>query len=282
MKNIFVELRSGYSYLSKVEQAIADVILRDPQQFITSSTAKLAQAAGVSQGSINNFSRKFSSGGFSALKLRVAACIPEQKDEQFSVVDTEQGLKAAMEAKLRACCRAYENTLELNDEQNLRTAAELILAARRVQVFGVYYSGITANDLCYHLIQLGIPAAFVSDTLMCAVSATMLDETGLMIAVSASGKTKEIIEAVKIAKENGAPVICLTSDRFSPLAALSDAVLLTASSGISVADSADETRLAQHLVTDTLCAYIREKTETDDAHRFYQLREIANSHSVED
>ena len=110
----------------------------------------------------------------------------------------------------------------------------------------------------------------------------MMNETGLMIAVSNSGRTKEIIDAVDIARENGAKIIGLTSDRFSPLAAKSDALLLTASSGLSVTDRADEIRLAQLVVLDTLCAYLRNKVEAGDSGNFYRLKQIVNSHSILD
>lgn len=226
-KSILSELRSAYPFLSPVEKKIADLALHDPHGFITLSTAELSLRAGVSQGSINNFSKKFSDGGFAALKLRVAGCLPEQQtEEQFSVIDPSQTIKAAMTQKIKANTAAFYNTLEINDEQAFQQAVELILNAKKLQVYGVYYSGIAANDFCYHLLQLGIPASFVSDMLMCAVSAFMMDEAGVMVAVSSSGCTKEILDAARIAKEKGAKVIGLTSDRFSPLASASDVVLL--------------------------------------------------------
>lgn len=282
-KNIIVELRSAYPFLSPVEKRIADLILRNPGEFISLSTSVLAEKAKVSQGSINNFSRKFSGSGFSALKLLIAGCLQEvDKEKQFSLADPKLTVKSAMSRKIESTMTAFYNTLQINEEQAFQNAVELILHAKKLQVYGVYYSGIAANDFCYHLLQLGIPASFVSDMLMCAVSALMMDEHGVMVAISSSGKTKEILDAAEIAKEKGAKVVGVTSDQFSPLASVADVVLLTASGKKSVTDSIDETRLSQLLVLDTLCAYLRAKTDGGDTSAYYRLKQIVNSHSIVD
>ena len=282
-KNIIVELRSAYPFLSPVEKRIADLILRDPREFVVMSTSALAEKAEVSQGSINNFSKKFSDRGFSALKLLVAGCLQDvEQDKKFSLADPAQTVKSAMARKIDSTMTAFYNTLQINEEHAFQRAVDLILHAKKLQVYGVYYSGIAANDFCYHLLQLGIPASFVSDMLMCAVSALMMDEQGVMVAVSSSGRTKEIIDAAEIAKEKGAKVIGVTSDKFSPLASVADIVLLTSSGKKSVTDSADETRMAQLLVLDTLCAYLRAKTDGGDTSAYYRLKQIVNSHSIVD
>ena len=280
--NIFAQLKSEYAFLSRVEKSIADEILASPGEFITYSMTGLAEKAGVSQGSINNFAKKFSPGGFSALKLKVAASLSAHEQGPFEVIDTRQGVRAAMELKIKENMAAFRNTLELNDEATLKGAVDRILAARKIEVYGVFHSGIAARDFCYQLIQLGIPATFVSDTLMGAVSASMLDSRGLVVAVSSSGRTKEIIDAAQIAKEGGASVIALTCDRFSPLAALADEVLLTASSGMAVRDKRDEIRLAQLLLLDTLCSYIRSAVDAGDRSHYERLARITSSHSIED
>lgn len=282
-KNIIVELRSAYPYLSPVEKRITDLILRDPREFVALSTAELSYRAEVSQGSINNFAKKYAGSGFSALKLRVAGCLQEVEAEKtFSLANPDGTVKSAMAKKIDSTMTAFYNTLQINDEQAFQNAVDLILHAGKVQVYGVYYSGIAANDFCYHLLQIGIPASFVSDMLMCAVSALMMDTHGVMVAISASGRTKEILDAAEIAKEKGARVIGLTSDKFSPLASLADVVLLSASGKKSVTDSVDETRLSQLLVLDTLCAYLRGKTEGGNTENYYRLKQIVNSHSIVD
>lgn len=281
MKNIFTQLRTEYEYLTRVEKELADVILADPRKFISCSMAELSRISGASQGSIHNFSKKFSS-GFAALKLRVAGCIAEYEEQPFAVVDKDRGIKAAMELKIQETVAAFHNALEINDESVLERTAERIMAASKVELYGVFQSAIVAKDFCYGLIQLGIPAAFVEDSLMCSVSASMLDKSSLVIAVSSTGQTKEVIDAVTIAKNSGVPVICLTSNKASLLARMADEVLLAASSGMSISDRSDEIRMTQLLLVDTLCSYIRSIIDTKGEKHYYKLKEIISSHSIKD
>lgn len=280
-KNIFAELRSSLAFLSRVERKIANQILEEPRGFVGCTMAQLSAELEISQGSINNFARKFSGGGFSDLKLKVAACIPAYEENARADVEVKN-VKDAMRRKLERCTASFAGTLELNDERVLQNVVRRILAAKKIALFGVYHSGITARDFCYRLIQLGIPATFVEDTLMGAVSAATLDENGLVIAISYSGRTSDIIDAAEIAKGNGVPVVCLTCNRFSPLSKLSDEVLLSAHGDSGAGDEVGETRMAQLFVVDTLCAYLFEVIGPRDQKQQDKLLKIINSHSIQD
>ena len=281
-KNVISEIKAQYEYLSRVEKSVADLILLDPTAFIKYSMAEIAESAGVSQGSINNFAKKFCADGFAALKLQIAACPMEEMPEPFDIINATDSVKSAMELKIKENTAAFHNTLTVNGEQQLEAAVNALLNARRVDIYGVYHSGIVARDLSFQLIRLGIAAYYVEDTLMCSVSASMLGKSDVAIAITSSGRTKEIIDAAKIAKESGATVISLTSNRFSPMAKLSDISLLTSSSGMSVSDKNDEIRLCQHLVFDTVCAILRGKIDMGSRENYYRLSNILNSHSIED
>jgi len=117
---------------------------------------------------------------------------------------------------------------------------------------------------------------------MCAVSASMLNENSLVIAISSTGSTKEIIDAVELAKNNNVPIVGITCNKFSPLAELSDYVLLTASSGITISDRGNEIRLSQLFITDALCSYIRSVIDKSGQNIYYKLQKIISSHSIVD
>ncbi|MBE6972481.1 MAG: MurR/RpiR family transcriptional regulator [Ruminococcaceae bacterium] len=279
-KNVFTQLKASYSYMSRVERRIADFILGQPDRFLTLTMAELSAQEEVSQGSINNFARKFFSCGFSALKLQVAAGLTPSADTPLPAVQP-QAVKTCMQSNIDATRSFFETTTQINDETVLARAVQRILRSRRIDIYGVYHSGISARDLCFQLISLGIPANYVEDTFMCAVSASTLDENGLVIAISASGRTSEIIDAVQIAKENHAGVLCLTTNPFSPLAKISDDVLLSAppddqSGGVG------HTRMAQLFVIDSLITYLQTIMQQEDPANRDRLRKFNISHSIQD
>ena len=280
--NIFAELKSQYDFLTKTEKRIADILLNSPQYFINYSITRLSEFSGASQGSINNFAKKFCGGGFAALKLRVAACLSSFNEKPFATADNAQGIKGALELKVNDCITAFKNTLAVNEEQTLKAAVDMILSAKRIEMYGTFSSGIVANDFCHQLIQLGIPTAYVADSLMASVSASMLDKDCLVIAVSSSGRTKEIIDSVRIAKDNGVNVICMTADKNSPLAKMSETVLVAAASDISISERMSEIRMSQLFIIDALCSYIRSIIYENGKDKYYKLLDIINSHSIND
>lgn len=280
--NILTEVKASYAFLSKVETRIADLLLGDPQQFIGLTITELSEKAAVSQGSINNFAKKLCGGGFAKLKLEIAACLPLNKDVPFTAVDPSQSIKTAMEVKSRDILSAFRNTLELNDEATLQRVVNLIARAKKIEICGVLTSGSIAQSLCIQLISLGISASYISESLISAVSASMLGEEGLIMAISSSGRTKEVLEIVELAKQSGVPVVCLTANKYSPLAELSDEVLLASAGHQTVSDRMSEIRASQFLLIDTLCAYLRSTVDVSGREQYYRLQQILDSHSVTD
>lgn len=279
-KNIFSELSASRGYLTRVERLLADFILNDPQRFLSLTMSGLSKAAGVSQGSINNFARKFSSGGFSHLKSKVSAALSSHTEPPPSKSGVHS-IKDVMYQKLDAAQTIFSSTLGLNDEAVLARAVRRILCSRRIDIYGTYHSGISARDLCFQLIGLGIPANFVEDTFMCAVSASTLDENALVIAISASGRTSEIIDAAQIAKENHAGVVCLTTNPFSPLAKISDDVLLSAHDQ-NEGPGVGYVRMSQLFVIDSIITYLQTILQQDDPANRDRLRRFNISHSIMD
>ena len=96
------------------------------------------------------------------------------------------------------------------------------------QVYGVAASAIIGEYLTYHLLRMGISAQQFSDMHRAVMNATSLKLGDVVIAVSSSGSTKDLLHAVQLGKEHGASIIVLSNTRRSPLATLADQLLVAA------------------------------------------------------
>jgi len=276
------ELRSSLAYMSNAERRIAEAILQDPKKFTGYSLGSFAVLAQVSQGSIINFANKFCGGGFPQLKMEIAASLSHEDERPFSTVEGSDSLKQILDKTASDIWAGLRNTVVLNNEETIRSVADKMLRAKKIEIYGIYRSATVATDFYYQLLHLGIPAAFVSDVLTCAVSASMLGEGSLVFAISSSGQTQDVIDAVRIAKQNGVSVVAVTSHKNSPLAALADDVLIASPSGNSQSMSATEIRISQLLLVDTLCSYLCNKMDADGRQRYFKMSEILSSHNVKD
>ena len=279
-KNILSELESRRSFMTPAERRITDRILRDPRRLTELSMTELASLAEVSQGSVVNFSRKMTGGGFPLLKMRVAEAVATAEPTHDGDGKYTE-MKKTVDRMLGGAIRAMENTAAVNSEDTLERVADMIMRASHVELCGLFRSAVVATDFCYHLIQTGISATYIGDALTSAASASLLTPDSILIAISLSGQTKDVIDAVRNAKENGVSVVVITCNRSSPLALLADELLISAESGgVDYVGESSEARLSQMLLVDTVCAYIGMRVAERESGKQSRLRNILDSHSV--
>lgn len=109
----------------------------------------------------------------------------------------------------------------------------------KVVVTGLGKSGHVGRKISATLSSLGVPSVFLHSAEAMHGDTGMLQSRDILIAISNSGKTAEVVETAKRAKQLGAKVIAMTGDTKSALALISDATL-----DIGVGSEADHLNLA--------------------------------------
>lgn len=250
------EIRKRYGALSAVERRIADVILEDPEQVTGMTVAHLAARARVSEGSVINFSTLLGLRGFSALKISLAREADAFPGFSFGSVTAEDTPMQALQKVIGSAVDAFSRAGRCVDGEALAAAAGALSRARRIELYGAGDSALMAQDAYFHMMRMGLPACAVTDYLSVSISADQLDESCAALAISHSGQTIQIVDAMAAAKRRGAVTICVTSYGDSDLAALCDVALVTPSAETDQHREAQLSRLAHLLVLDSLCAYI--------------------------
>ena len=152
---LLYDLQANVGFLNGAEQKIARAILKDPKAFTACSLVEFANRAGVSQGSVVNFAKKFTGGGFPTLKVHVAESAATFEVEPFSSVKAPDDIKTVFQKTIENVYVAFRCTLALNKEDVMQRVAERILQAKRVLVFGIGSSAIPARYFRLHLLRLG-------------------------------------------------------------------------------------------------------------------------------
>ncbi len=120
---------------------------------------------------------------------------------------------------------AINDLLEQIDQHFIR-ACELILAcAGRVVVVGMGKSGHIGNKLAATLASTGTPAFFVHPAEASHGDMGMITKDDVVIALSNSGSTSEIVTLLPLIKRLGIPLISITGNPDSALARSADAAL---------------------------------------------------------
>jgi DNA-binding MurR/RpiR family transcriptional regulator len=120
-----------------------------------------------------------------------------------------------------------------------------------------------AQDNYQRFLRLQIPSSACADPHILASIAANLSPSDLLLSVTYSGETRDIIEALETARRRHAATITLTSVPRSSAARLSDVVLLSAASRKARAGETVASRVAQLAVVDVTTAIIalRKKAE---------------------
>lgn len=261
--NSLYYMRDNIDTMTKTERIIATYILKNPASIVSDTLKILAKKMGVAEGSIINFSKMIGFSGFSEMKLNIAQCItPVTAFDKKNDLSQTGGGKKLMKQMIDNVTAAFRTTYDLMEEDKLNEAVNLLLNAQNIEIYGFTSSAALAYDTYYRMMKLGLPVKAVTDPLICQVSALMLNKDSVVIAISASGRTHDLIRALNVAREQGVKIICITSAASSPVAKMSDIAFITGTAHItadmisSIDNMSNETKIVQLFLIESLCAYI--------------------------
>ena len=129
---------------------------------------------------------------------------------------------------------------------------DALLKAREIHFFGVGRC-LAVCQLAYMKFgRLGIPCSVHSDVMLQMMTAGNLTSEDVALAVSYEGRSRNVVEAMKIAKERGAVTISITKMNKSPLLRYTDISLFTAVNDLTVGRDKVTRRVSDQFILDAL------------------------------
>lgn len=218
-------IESQLDELRPSEQLVARFVLRHPNLVITLPFPEIAARVGVSQPTVARFCIAAGFKGYRDFKLRLAQSLANGVPfihQDVSAHDSMADVGAKVFDRGIAALLTVRNHL---DPGALQQATRLLASAARIEIYGLGNSGIVATDAQHKFFRLGVPVVAYSDPHVHAMSASLLGKRDVVVAISGTGRTRELIRSVEIARNAGASVIAITASA-SPLAKLATVALL--------------------------------------------------------
>jgi RpiR family transcriptional regulator, carbohydrate utilization regulator len=252
---LLAQIEAARDRLSTSEARVAEVILSNPNRAVELSIAALAAKAGVSEPSVARFCKAIGFAGLKDFKLNLARTLgntPARPREDVTEFDSAGSAAAKVIDRSIDGLTVLRNSL---DSRVLGEAARRIATARRLEFYGQGNSGIVAQDGQHKFFRLGIPTGSSSDPHVHAMSAALLKTGDVVVAISASGRTLDILRSIEIARDSGAWILGITT-RGSPLTALCHATV-----AVDLIDEGDvyapmTSRLLHLAILDTLAVLV--------------------------
>lgn len=201
------------------------------------------------------FCRKLGYKGYQGFKLALA--------REISMRDQNISDDTYIDKVRNNMVQAIEDTYKLVDDEQLQRAIDQIDQSTNVVVFGVSSSGIAGLDMQNRLMRIGVNIETITDSHNQVLRANSVNQDTVIIAISLTGSTKDIIDAVETSKDNGASIIAITNYTESPLSKFADIVLLTSAKENPLDSGSLVSKISQLFVIDLLCTGITTRNYED-------------------
>jgi RpiR family carbohydrate utilization transcriptional regulator len=219
-------IQKNLDTFSKSEKKVAEVILASPQTAIHSNIATLAKMANVSEPTVNRFCRRLDTKGFPDFKLHLAQSLANGTPYVSRNVNEDDGPEAYT-AKIFESAMASLNVAKNSlDPTLINRAVDVLTSAKKISFFGLGASSSVAHDALNKFFRFNIPVSCFDDIVMQEMSCINSSDGDVIVLISHTGRTKALVDAAKLARENDAFVMALT-DANSPLAEQSNLILST-------------------------------------------------------
>lgn len=241
---VITQIKSTYSSLTKSEQKVGEFILNNIDKIAYMSVTEVAKNCSVGEATILRFCRRLGYNGFYGFKKEIIGIVQEEKKVETNKVDDE--VFDEMSTML-------EHTLQVQDLDTINKVAEEIKKANNIFIYGLGLSRLCAKAAEIRLSFLGYRVYAFEDKHIQLLKANLVSEDDVVIGLSVSGSTRETVKNIEIAKKNGATIIGITNYNPSPLADLSDYVLLSASKEVMETGTTLVTLTSQIFIIEQIC-----------------------------
>jgi len=252
---ILVKMEQGMDGFKPSEKKIARYILDNPHEAMKLSVGEMGKNAGTSKASVVRFCKTLGLKGYQDLKLAISMGISADTNGEkiiHEIINIDDSPSTIMEKMSAGSIQAIEETKKVLDPVNLGKAIDAIDSAERVYFFGAGASSIVALDAHHKFTRINIPSLMYFDNHLEVTAAVHLTDRDVAVGISHSGRTKETVDILGIAKEKGATTIGITQYGKSPIENVSDIILHTASVENNFRSGAMASRMAQLFVIDSL------------------------------
>ncbi|HWW99474.1 MurR/RpiR family transcriptional regulator [Collimonas sp.] len=209
--DLFNLIRSRLPELADAQQRVATTILNDPEWAMQAHVSEIARRSEVSDPTIVRFCQALGFRGLRDFKLRIAQQVALGSSALHRTVTADDSAAELIGKVLHSSADILLDVERQLSPALVEQAIEKLANATRVDCYGAgTTSGYIAADTQGRLFRLGLNAQSYTDANMQLFSAATLGSNDVVIAVSHFGRMPFLLEAVAVAREQGATVIGIT------------------------------------------------------------------------
>ncbi len=197
------------------------------EEVVVLSLRGLARKCGTSDATVLRFCRSLGYLGFADFKVSLVPELLRSSKKTYPEIREKENSETVKEMLQRNFQQQLDSTLQNCDDAMLTSIALHISQANKILIIGLGGSAGVAYIFCDSLGSLGIFSSFLRDRSIIQNVVSTLNSGDVVIGISHSGETEEVVSAVKKARYYGAITIGITNFSPSPLAGVSQFTFVT-------------------------------------------------------
>lgn len=249
-------INAAVSKLRDSEKKIVEFIEQNKEEIIHISITELAERSDTSESSVVRLCKRLGYKGFQDLKIHLAREVVAPEKQIHEAIEKGDDIVTIKKKVFQSNIQALYDSIEICSDDEIQKAVEAIANARLIEFYGTGGSGTVSLDAQHKLLKLGIKSFAYIDSILQSMSASVLTKQDVVIGISHTGSNTDVLTAMKLAKEAGATIICLTNSSKSPITQISDIVLQTSAKETLFRTDAISSRIAQLTIIDVLIAAV--------------------------
>lgn len=221
-KSVIETIKENYQQMFSAERRAADYVLKYPEQTVSSNVSELAERSGVSDATVIRMCKHLGYQGFYQMKLILARNLGQH---QLVGYHGDQDNPDTAKEILQGVARNLLSMASRLDTSVILECAKLIRESEMVHIVAVGNTSPVAIDMGFRLGRLGIrtSSALVPEYFLSNVS--LGTKKDVIVAISHSGSSRQVIQALELAREKGMKSIAITGSGRSPVSQIADFTL---------------------------------------------------------
>lgn len=218
--SVIENIKHNFEELFPAEKKIAQYILDHLEEVTLLNISQLAKKAHASEASIVRMAKHLGYNGFFQMRLLLSNDVAQKDSDMLNNAPL-----LTSEKIFSACANRIRSLSSFISTNDLLCAAKLICEARICHIIGAGNTIPIASDLGFRLQRNGQSCMYSSLPEQYFNNIALGDSSDLVIAISRSGASTQVLKALSLAKKKEMKILVITADPNSQIMDFSDAIL---------------------------------------------------------
>ncbi|WP_312447209.1 MurR/RpiR family transcriptional regulator [Lacrimispora sp.] len=223
-KPVLDVIKDNYGKIFSAEKKVADYVLEHPQEAVDANVSELAKASGVSDATVVRMCHHLGYKGYYQFRLMLAKDVGRDEGEEIEELQNTPN-------PVMKIFQKYVNSLtavaESINEEDMKSCVNLIKSCKQAHILAVGNTTPLALYMGFRLGRLGVKCTNDISPEYFLNHVNLADKEDIIIAISQSGSSRQVIQGMELAKEKGLKMMAITGYRQSPISELADYVLIS-------------------------------------------------------